>query len=212
MAHEQQATDASWILSAFPAALRAEAAEVAHALPPSPFPWSTLPASSDTTSVVLDKETVTLPGRIYHDALPPDTPFTRLLSPVVAACAYTRHHDGYVRQRSLRTLLRGPSALEAWVVPYVVKLVDEYVVEIVADVAAFLTEVDVEGSPQQRAYGRVLAQNPEMLRLLSARVSSYWDCYHRRRHPRLEDYPGRRLARAFSRAAKLEQALPRSRR
>ncbi|WP_242635967.1 MULTISPECIES: hypothetical protein [Cellulomonas] len=147
------------------------------------------------------------PYRIYHAALPADTSFVTPLAPVVTACAYTRHHDGHVRQRALRTLLDGPGALQPWVVPYVVKLVDEYVVEIVDDVAAFLTDVDVEGSPQQRAYGRVLAQNPEMLRLLRARVISYWDCYYRRRYP-LEEYPGHRLTLALSRAAAFEGASP----
>lgn len=192
--------------AAFPAALRPDAAEVAQVLPPNDGPWSTLTATSDTVRVALDGEVIAFPSRIYHGVLATEPSFVLSLSPVVAACAYTRHHDGYVRQEALRTLLDGPCALEPWVVPYVVKLADEYVVEIVEDVAAFLTEVDVEGSAQQRAYGRVLAQNPEMLRLLRARVISYWDCYHRRRHRRLEDYPGHRLARALTRAAAYEGA------
>lgn len=198
-------TDASWVLAAFPAGLRADVAEVAHALPPSPLP-SDVTALLGRTTVTLDGESLTLPSRVYHGLLPADARFSSSLSPSVAACAYTRHHDGRVRQRALRTLLDGPDALEPWVVPYVVKLADEYVVEIVEDVAAFLVDVDVEGTPQQRAYGRVLAQNPEMLRLLRARVVSYWDCYYRRRLPRLEDYPGHRVALALSRGAAFEGA------
>jgi hypothetical protein len=136
----------------------------------------------------------------------PRLPHLSTARPDLTDLADTRHHDGHVRQKALRTLLDGPCALQPWVVPYVVKLVDEYVVEIVDDVATFLTEVDVEGSPQQRAYGRVLAQNPEMLRLLRARATSYWDCCYRRRHRRLEEYPGHRLALALSRAAAFEGA------
>lgn len=208
MTNEAWFQDASWVVAAFPAALRPDATEVAQVLPPHDNRWgpSTYTATSDTVHVVLDGEVLAFPTRIYHGVLPADTSFVMSLSPVVTACAYTRHHDGHVRQRALRMLLDGPCALQPWAVPYVVKLVDEYVVEIVDDVATFLTEVDVQGSPQQRAYGRVLAQNPEMLRLLRARATSYWDCYYRRRHPRLEDYPGHRLALALSRAAAFEGA------
>ncbi len=200
--------DASWVRAAFPSALRPDATEVAQVLPPYDNPWgaSIFTATSHTVPVALDGEMVAFPYRIYHGVLPGDISFAMSLSPVVAACAYTRHHDGHVRQKALQRLLYGPWALAPWVVPYVVKLVDEYVVEIVEDIAAFLTEVDVEGSPQQRAYGRVLAQNPEMLRLLRARAASYWDCYYRRRYRRLEDYPGHRLALALSRAAAFEGA------
>lgn len=208
MTNEPWFQDASWVGAAFPAALRPDAAEVAQALPPRDNPWgpSTDTATSQTVPVVVDGEVLAFPRRIYHAVLPADTSFAMPLASVVAACAYTRHHDGHVRQEALRTLLAGPCALAPWVVPYVVKLVDEYVVEIVEDVAAFLTEVDVQGSPQQRAYGRVLAQNPEMLRLLRARSISYWDCYYRRRHRRLEEYPGHRLAVALTRAAAFEGA------
>ncbi|MBO3102250.1 hypothetical protein [Cellulomonas fengjieae] len=210
MTNEPWFQDASWVRAAFPGALGPEAAEVAQLLPPYDDPWGasafTATATAHAVPFALEGEMLAFPSRIYHGALPADTSFVISLSPVVAACAYTRHHDGHVRQRALQTLLRGPSAMAPWVVPYVVKLVDEYVVEIVEDVAAFLTEVDVEGSPQQRAYGRVLVQNPEMLRLLRARASSYWDCYYRRRYRRLEEYPGHRLALALSRAAAFEGA------
>ncbi|GEA79676.1 hypothetical protein [Cellulomonas uda] len=208
MTNEPRFQDASWVRAAFPAALRPVAAEVARALAPQVDPriGSAYTASPHIVPVQLDGESIAFPYRIYHGILPADTSFVMTLSPVVAACAYTRHHDGHVRQKAVRTLLDGRCALQPWVVPYVVKLVDEYVVEIVEDVAAFLTEVDVEGSPQQRTYGRVLAQNPEMLRLLRARAASYWDCYYRWRYRRLEEYPGRRLALALSRAAALEKA------
>ncbi|MGW6128482.1 hypothetical protein ACWFNE_00515 [Cellulomonas sp. NPDC055163] len=152
MTNEPWFQDASWVRAAFPVGLRPDAAEVAQALPPPDNPWgaSTYTATPDTVPVVLDGEVLAFPSRIYHGVLPADTSFVMSLSPAVTACAYTRHHDGHVRQRALRTLLDGPWALQPWVVPYVVKLVDEYVVEIVDDVAAFLTEVDVEVSPQQR--------------------------------------------------------------
>src|SRR5213078_2080778 len=109
-----------------------------------------------------------------------------------------RHHEGWTRQRSVRRIVGAPLP---WVVPFVVALVGEYVIEIVEDVARGLPEVGRAGSAQQQAYGAFLAANPELLRLTQARVVSYWDCYYRRDYPRIHDYPGHRLAAALTQAA-----------
>lgn len=192
-----------WILRAFPVALRPEAAEVAAALPPSQF------APVDSVEVWVDGETLAIPGRIYNDVAHVDDAPSSSRARLMAACAYTRHHDGRVRQRAVRTVLATPAAAsQAWVVPYVVLLVGEYVVEIVDDIAGALTELGIEGSTQQRTYGSVLAANPELFRLTQARTASYWDCYYRRRYPRFEDYPGRRLADALARAAAFSTPAP----
>jgi hypothetical protein len=81
-------------------------------------------------------------------------------------CLYTRHHDGYVRQRNLDQVVSAP---EAWVVPYVVQLVGEYVVEIIEVIAAALPQLTVRGSPQRALYGRFAADNPAFIDLTAAR-------------------------------------------
>lgn len=187
--------DASWVRAAFPSTLRAVADEVAAVVVPG---QSHAPVS--VTEVVVGDELVLIPHRLYDD-VSLSARFGTGRAATVAACLRTRHHDGRVRQRAVRELLAGDAALEPWVVPYVVLLVGEYVVEIVEDVAAALTDLDVDGSVQRRAYGRALAQNPELVRLTSARAVSYWDCYYRARYPQLDAYPGRRLAEALARAA-----------
>jgi hypothetical protein len=47
---------------------------------------------------------------------------------LIAHCVYSRHHDGHVRQRHCEQIVRSTAA---WVPPYVVRLVGEYVVEII---------------------------------------------------------------------------------
>lgn len=78
--------------------------------------------------LVVQGEEIELPARIYNPEL--SSHVTGRLSPVqrlIAACAYSRHHDGYVRQASCAALL---PAREPWIVPYVVQQLGEYVVEI----------------------------------------------------------------------------------
>jgi hypothetical protein len=172
--------------------VRAAAADVAAAVPRA----SLLPHGHFVVDVT--GERLTIPTRIYNDE--PDgqqndwTPTHRL----VAHCLYTRHHDGRVRERHALRIVRD---LTPWVLPFVVQLVGEYVVEIVAALEERLPEIGTPSSLQERAYGAFLAANPELLRLTRARVISYWDCYYRRDFPALADYPGYRLIAAFERAA-----------
>ncbi|WP_182904049.1 hypothetical protein [Microbispora sp. H10830] len=93
---------------------------------------------------------VTVPERIYNPEVSPEkldglTP----LQQTILHCLYTRHHDGIVRQRHLTQII---GSLEPWALPYVVHLVGEYVLEIVADIGT-------PGSPTHQAYGRFLAGN-----------------------------------------------------
>lgn len=180
------------MLEAFPSEVRAVAADVAAALPR----VSLSPHGQFIVDVA--GERLAIPTRIYNDE-PDDaqddwTPTHRL----VAHCLYTRHHDGRVRERHALHIV---SDLTPWVLPYVVQLVGEYVVEIVAALEERLPEIGTPGSPQQRAYGAFLAANPEILRLTRARAISYWDCYYRKDFPALADYPGHRLIAAFEKAA-----------
>ena len=189
-------TTGPWIYEAFPGALRADVAKVAGAVPPSSL------APVGRFAVTVDGEALTIPHRIYSDVAPCGAILEEPLVRAIAACLYTRHHDGRVRQRAVRALLTGPSAAAPWVVPYVVQLVGEYVVEVIDEMAGLLTELDVGGSTQQGTYGRVLAANPEFMRLTRCRVVSYWNLGYRRRYPRLQDYPEYRLVEALTDAAR----------
>ncbi len=98
-----------------------------------------------------------------------------------AQCLLTRSTDGYVRQRALIGLL---AAREPWVVPFVVLLVGEYVVEIIEDIAASLPTLD------RAAYASFAKKNQPLMQLTRERVMSYYDCYYRSRYPDRRDYPG----------------------
>jgi hypothetical protein len=131
-------------------------------------------------------ETLHIPYRLYYDP----ARLRRALDNAqgverrILACLGTRHYDGYVRQASLAQIL---DADEAWLIPYIVQLAGEYVIEIVDDVARWS---GTRGTSSLAVFARA---NPAWLATLSRRVTSYWNCYHRHAYPDRADYPGTRV-------------------
>ncbi len=96
----------------------------------------------------------------------------------------TRHCDGRVRQHHLRNLAQ---PLPLWAVPFVVRLVGEYVLEIIDDIEANFDE------SHSTEFAQFLNNNRPFVTLTSQRVTSYWNCYYRGRFPIRTDYAGFRV-------------------
>lgn len=167
------------------------------------------PARTSSFRVLVEGEPVLIPSRIYSDEPPVAAEATLSATQrAVLDCLYTRHHDGRVRQRRLERVV---GAIQQWVAPFVVQLVGEYVDEILLVIERVLTpELVVPHSPVAAVYGRCAAENPAFMALTGQRVVSYWDCYHRRRYPTLNDYPGHAVLAALRTAAQRagEEAPP----
>jgi hypothetical protein len=136
-------------------------------------------------------ETLLIPYRIHNDE--PDPAQLAGLAPraqLIARCVYTRHHDGYIRERNLQPVL---AATCDWVAPYIVQLAGEYVVEITRTIQAALSQLAVPGSAQHATYGRFAAQNPAFIERTCARAISYWNEHYRRQCPSLASYPARKF-------------------
>jgi hypothetical protein len=96
-------------------------------------------------------------------------------------CICTRSTDGHVRHAALRSVL---GIEEPWVVPFVVLLAGEYVVEIIADMVASLPTL------QRGIYAEFVRENRHLIRRLRSKTTSYWDCYYRHSYPDRSSYPG----------------------
>ncbi|MEV0347713.1 GNAT family N-acetyltransferase [Nonomuraea sp. NPDC050680] len=145
---------------------------------------------------VVGEDRVAIPQRVYHPEIAPEG-----LSPrqqTILHCLFTRHHDGFVRQRHLRQIV---TRTEPWVLPYILELAGDHVIEIVTEVHAALADLTAPGSALRQPYGRFVADNPDLLTLIEQRTASYWACHHRKKFPRLADYPGRRLVTALQEVA-----------
>ena len=153
--------------------------------------------------LVIGGENLEVPYRFYGEALRPAdvAPFLSLpyLTPrqrTVLGCMSTRHHNGYVRQRWIREVV---SVAEPWVVPFVVALLGEYVVEILVDLYRGLDALDHQDSATAKVYRAVLTENPAFLELTRQRVESYWQCYYRGMYLQPADYPGHQVLSRFQR-------------
>ncbi|MFI8193791.1 hypothetical protein ACIF8T_34320 [Streptomyces sp. NPDC085946] len=184
------------LAAAFPACLADDVQRVLAVMPDA----STAPLLP--FEVEVQGETVAIPSRIYNDELDAglEAPLTGTQR-LVLHCLYSRHSDGLVRQRHLEQLV---ASSEPWVVPFVVQLAGEYVLEILEAISRGLCELSSPGSAQRQLYGEFIARNPAFFARTERRVVSYWSCYYRWKYEAFGTYPGSVLLEAF-RAAVAEQ-------
>lgn len=95
---------------------------------------------------------------------------------LMAHCLLTRNPDGYVRARHLEPLLR---ADDRWIVPYVVALLGDYVVEIVEAAWRGLVATWLEHPTILHEYWYFAGDNGAFIRRVEQQATSYHDCFHR---------------------------------
>lgn len=140
----------------------------------------------DPYAVVVHGETLMIPMREYL-ALEYDV---SVLSPRlmrIMECFYSRHKNGYLREKYLDRIIVDGSE---WVVPYVVQLVGEYVIEILDLIHANIDRLD------QDAYVKFFLENQAYYQTTKRRVMSYWACYYRHLYGR-ENYVGFKILAHF---------------
>jgi hypothetical protein len=157
--------NARHLAAAFPAEVRSDAllagAQISRCLDPR--------YRTEQFAVLVDEQIVEIPSRLCFVShglglLTEDSrwPLARALQ--------TRSTDGFQRQNAIRDLLDG---LPTWGAPYVVKLIGEYVVEILDDIfAAMTTELE-------RTLAAFILDNPIFWGQTRQRVASYWNAYYR---------------------------------
>ncbi|MFF0276982.1 hypothetical protein [Streptomyces sp. NPDC004330] len=170
---------------AFPAELAGDAEAVVSVMPASRL----LPAAP--FSVVVEGHQVLIPERLYNDEPPADA-VASLSSRQrqLLHCLYSRHCDGVVRQRHLEKIV---GSTDPWVVPFVVQLVGEYVLEILIVMCDELRDLAAPGTGGHLAYGQFIVDNPAYFARTQRRVVSYWSCYYRGTYASFQGYPGRTL-------------------
>ena len=175
------------ITTAFPSDLTLRA-EGLH-----PILGSSSQATHPGIEVRVGGEDLVIPYRIHHEGNEQGCLQLSGLQSVMYSCILTRHHDGNVRQRQLRQIISVP---EPWVVPFVVQLTGEYVMEILDTCEAHLQALDPE------LYGAFIRDNPKYFKAQQDRMISYWDCYYRHLYKHRQDYVGFRLFEHFRKLAK----------
>lgn len=172
----------------FPSELEQEVSIVLKCIPKTTFGNSTIGITEETTEYKLNEETIIIPYRI-HFTEPLESEIYKLtdLQKQILYCIYTRSCNGFLREKYLHKLLK--TNFKEWCIPYIVKLCDEYVVEILYDIYNSLNERNNEDI---RAFCRV---NNAVIRRGYSRMISYWNEYYRAEIYRFHEYIGERLFR-----------------
>lgn len=100
-------------------------------------------------------------------------------------CILSRSDDGYVRQKHIEALL--DATAPEWAMPYIIKVCDEYVYEILETVYRSLKNRNCE------PYKALCRQNFAYFRLGHCHMISYWSEYHRHKCYRYKNYLGKNL-------------------
>lgn len=161
---------------AFPFGIASLAKEAASEL--SPFVDDDYQQPSEAIKIA--GQIIAIPRRLHFVGLPRDTDSLCNLNPA-SRCLITRATDGRLRQQAVRSIISDQSA---WVAPFVVMLLGEYVIEIVEDVRDALPVLD------QSVYANLVRENRQTIQRLRARATSYWDAYYRQQYSQRTDYPG----------------------
>lgn len=103
----------------------------------------------------------------------------------ILSCIYSRSYDGFVRAKHINILFS--LGYPNWVIPYIFKVSDEYVIEILQLVYDQLSNVDTQQF-------KLFCQNNFSSFVLSYnRMISYWNEFYRFDCYRFKDYVGRKL-------------------
>ena len=167
--------------SSFPSPLGRDVQSVCNVIGSSEFP----PTPGDIGPVQIRGERISIPSRVYFKE-PSSLSTLSEIQTTILACLFTRHHDGFTRELYLSRII---PVVEAWVVPFVIQLLGEYVVEIAVAVERRVAELHVP------LFSSFVAENPTFCHLTTQRIISYWDCFYRGQYFTVGDYPPSKVAR-----------------
>ncbi len=135
--------------------------------------------------VLLHGEKINIPYRVYSDVLKfSGADEVSMLLEKALNAFYTRHHDGFVREKALKSIIRHD---DYWLIPYKIRLISEYIQKFAEIISNTLDE------DKKTAYARFLTENPEFLEITNQRIASYWNEYYRNKFPNLAEYPPKLL-------------------
>lgn len=173
--------------NAFPTDMRERVEKVIKIMPNNTFNNISV-VSPDFITYTVENEVVQIPYRMYLKDIA-DSEYEGLsqIQKQILCCIYTRNCNGYIREKYIHKLLDMP--IEQWAIPFIVKLCDEYIIEIVKLIYSKLKDrnnADIQS---------FCLSNRSEVRKSYSRMISYWNVYHRGEIYEFKNYVGRALFR-----------------
>ncbi|MGZ9675676.1 hypothetical protein [Flavobacterium sp. GNP001] len=107
-------------------------------------------------------------------------------------CIYTRHYNGYIREKRLKNLLGFD---QEWILPYKLQLLGEYVIEILFELDKHITDENVQ------QYKQLTLNNRKYWEQTKSRMTSYWSEYYRYpNYKRIKNYIGYKIMKRINKA------------
>lgn len=138
------------------------------------------------STYILSSGEIHLPGQVYfYEPTIEDMYSLTERQQTILHCIYSRSHDGYMREKHITAILS--TDLPEWTLPYIVKVCEESVIDILKVVYASLEGKDTEQIKQ------FCANNYESFYQSYNRMISYWNAFYRNDCYEYKDYIGRKL-------------------
>lgn len=185
----------------FPIELCEDVSKVVSLIPTETYNNVFIGVSKEKIEYLLHGAKIEFPYRIYFLDVSDET-LNKLTfhQQMVLHCIFSRSCNGFVRQRHIRALLL--MEYEDWAIPYIVKVCDEYVVEILEMTYTIVKEQNTE------CFKKFCLENNKLLCKSYARMTSYWNEFYRDTHNQFHKYIGRKLFReCFGYSRALERRL-----
>lgn len=172
----------------FPNHLQDDVVKVSELIPKKTYHHVTIDVSLDRVQYVQNNHVIWFPYRIYNvDKSDSIIDNLSLQQKMILHCIYSRSCDGFVRQKHIDSLLQ--LDYEAWAIPYIVKICDEYVVEVLEMIYAKLKDQNT------KQFEEFCLENVEAFCKSYNRMASYWNEYYRGTYNQFHHYIGRKLFR-----------------
>ena len=176
----------SQLAKAFPKEYAADVETVCQALTVTSKAYGGALYSNEVTDWQLtSNERISIPYRIY---VSDKVLFQNRLTErqiLIYHCIFSRSCDGYVRQKHIEALLDQDTP--EWAIPFVIKLCDEYVKEILETVYQRLQGTNCD------TYKTLCHLNFDYIKRAHTRMISYWNEFYRWDCYRYNDYIGKKL-------------------
>lgn len=137
------------------------------------------------TYTLLDGQVITFPYRIYYlDECPALSSLT-FEQTMIYHCLYSRSCNGFVRETHIKEILK--EDYPDWCLPYILKLSDEYIAEILEAIYQELNDRDTD---KMKRFCRL---NMQVFLCGHDRMISYWNEFYRHQCYFYKNYIGKKL-------------------
>ena len=123
--------------------------------------------------ISLDGEKLQIPYRFYNTELLEDV--VKELTEteqIILHCIYSRNCNGFTRQKHIASIFL-LDEIPKWTLPYIIKLCDEYVMEIIEIINDNISKISND------KIAEFVNENKRFIALGYARMGSYWGCYYK---------------------------------